>query len=224
MVLRVAVGTSRGNNSHPEKVVCALNGEKCYLTRAQEAILLTLARKRMHSRQSVPHRTQVSINQMTVILRDTMPPIIEVAQLGYAAVAVYSLLYQSAYQDQRYDLRKCVKRKDLKHCGGTTNWSHKAIAETLGMGKAKVITSINLLLDNCFIQHEGFIPSSKGSHHRIYRVVHPDMIETVRAVIPMLPELPSQTAKSNSKSKNKDHFFSANDISWDPYSLDILEQ
>jgi hypothetical protein len=96
-------------------------------------------KKQLPIRQSVPHRTQVSINQLTVILRDTAPPIIEVAKLGYAAVAVYSLLYQSAYQDQRYDVRKCVRRKDLRHCGGTTSWSHKAIADTLGMGKAKVI-------------------------------------------------------------------------------------
>ena len=43
---------------------------------------------------------------MTVILKDTVPPIFEVAELGYAAVAVYSLLYQSAYQDQRYDQRQ----------------------------------------------------------------------------------------------------------------------
>ena len=42
---------------------------------------------------------------MTVILKDTVPPIFDVAELGYAAVAVYSLLYQSAYQDQRYDQR-----------------------------------------------------------------------------------------------------------------------
>ena len=38
---------------------------------------------------------------MTVILKDTVPPIIEVAKLGYAVVAVYSLLWQSAYQDRR---------------------------------------------------------------------------------------------------------------------------
>ena len=52
---------------------------------------------------------------MTVILKDTVPPILEVAELGYAAVAVYSLLYQSAYQDQRYDQRKCFLRMD---CAG----------------------------------------------------------------------------------------------------------
>ena len=145
--------------------------------------------------QSVSNRTQVSIYQLSVILKDTVPPIIEVAKLGYAAVAIYSLLYQSAYQDQRYDLRRCVRRCDLRHCGGTTNWSHKAIADTLGMGKAKVISSIDLLLDNGFIQHEGFMQSSKGSRHRIYRVVHPDMLEAVRAAMQLLPDLPSMVKR-----------------------------
>ena len=103
---------------------------------------------------------------MTVILKDTVPPIIEVAKLGYAVVAVYSLLWQSAYQDRRYDKRKFIRRKDRKDCGGTTNWSHKAIADTLKMGKQKVLTSIDLLLDNGFIQHEGFEQSTKGSKHQ----------------------------------------------------------
>ena len=49
---------------------------------------------------SVLYRTQDNII-MTVILKDTVPPIFDVAELGYAAVAVYSLLYQSAYQAQR---------------------------------------------------------------------------------------------------------------------------
>ena len=80
---------------------------------------------------------------MTVILKDTVPPIIEVAEFGYAVVAVYSLLCQSAYQDQRYDKRHCIKRRD---CGGTTNWSHKGIANKLHMGKQKVIECIDLLL------------------------------------------------------------------------------
>ena len=139
---------------------------------------------------------------MTVILRDTVPPIIEVAKLGYATVAVYSLLWQSAYQDRRYDKRKCIRRKDRNHAGGTTSWSHKAIADTLKMGKQKVLTSIDLLLDNGFIQHEGFEQSTKGSKHRTYRVVHPLMIDTVRAVIPILPRSPSQTAKLMSNYKS----------------------
>ena len=75
---------------------------------------------------------------MAVILKDTVPPIFDVAELGYAAVAVYSLLYQSAYQDQRYDQRHCVRRMD---CGGTTHWTHKGLADKLGMGKKKKLSS-----------------------------------------------------------------------------------
>ena len=144
---------------------------------------------------SVPCRTQDNII-MTVILKDTVPPILDVAELGYAAVAVYSLLYQSAYQDQRYDHRQCVCRMD---CGGTTHWTHKGLADKLGMGKKKVIESIDALLDNGFIQFAGMLPSSRGSRQRVYRVVHPTMLDTVRAVMPMLPELPSETAKRLSR-------------------------
>ena len=131
---------------------------------------------------------------MSVILKDTVPPIIEVAEFGYAAAAVYSLLYQSTYQDQRHDKRNYVRRRD---CGGTTNWSHKGLANKLHMGKQKVIECINQLLDNGFIQHEGFMTSAKGSKHRVYRVVHPTMLETVRAVMPTLPDKPSITAERN---------------------------
>ena len=133
---------------------------------------------------------------MTVILKNTVPPILEVAELGYAAVAVYSLLYQSAYQDQRYDQRNCVLRMD---CGGTTHWTHKGIADKLGMGKKKVLESIEALLDHGFIQFAGMLKSSRGSQQRLYRVVHPAMIDTVRAVMQLLPEPPSERAKRLSK-------------------------
>ena len=139
---------------------------------------------------------------MSVILKNTMPPIIEIAKLGYATVAVYSLLYQSAYPDERYDLKKSVRWKDRRDSGGTTNWSHAAIAGTLDMGKQKVISSINLLLDNGFIQVEGFKQSTKGSKHRIYRVILPEMIDTVIAVMPILPELPSVMVKRISNQKS----------------------
>ena len=129
---------------------------------------------------------------MTVILKDIVPPIIEVSKLGYAAVAVYSLLFQSAFQDRRYGKGAYEYRRD---CGGTTTWSRKALADTLGMGKKKVLDSVDALLDDGFIQLVGLIPSSKGSMHRVYRVTHPIMLETVRAVIPMMPYKPSVAAK-----------------------------
>ena len=133
---------------------------------------------------------------MTVILKDIVPPIIEVSKLGYAAVAVYSLLFQSAFQDRRYEKGKYEYWRD---CGGTTTWSHKALADMLGMGKKKVLDSVDALLDDGFIQLVGLIPSSKGSMHRVYRVTHPIMLETVRAVIPMMPYPPSVAAKRQLK-------------------------
>ena len=145
---------------------------------------------------------------MTVILKDTVPPIVEVAEFGYAAVAVYSLLYQSSYQDQRYDKRHCIKRRD---CGGTTNWSHKGIANKLHMGKQKVIECIDLLLDNGFIQLEGFMPSTKGSKHRIYRVVHPTMLTVVRDVMPILPCLPSENAKKQTTYQQRPSYHQGGD-------------
>ena len=62
------------------------------------------------------------------------------------------------------------------------------------MGKSKVIKTIDLLLDNGFLRVAGFTKSSKGSKYRIYRVVHPEMINTIRAELPMLPALPSVMA------------------------------
>ena len=90
-------------------------------------------------------------------------------------------------------------------CGGTIHWTHKGIADKLGMGKKKVIESIDALLDNGFIQFAGMLPSSRGSKYRLYRVVHPTRIDTVRAVMPLLPELPSKTAKCLSN-PTKRHF------------------
>ena len=146
---------------------------------------------------------------MSVIPKDTVPPIIEVAKFGYAAVAVYSLLYQSAYQDQRYDKSHCIKRRD---CGGTTNWSHKGIADNLHMGKQKVIECIDLLLDNGFIQLEGFMPSAKGSKHRIYRVAHPTMLAIVRDVMPILPCLPSENAKKQTTYQQRPSYHQGADL------------
>ena len=63
------------------------------------------------------------------------------------------------------------------------------------MGKAKVIAAIDLLLDNGFIQAEGLMPSSKGSKYRIYRVVHPDMIDAVRHAMSFFSATASDRAK-----------------------------
>jgi DNA-binding transcriptional MocR family regulator len=117
---------------------------------------------------------------MAVILKDIEPPIMEVAKLGYAAVAVYSLLFQSAHRDRCYAQIAPNYRADT---GGTTNWSHKAIADTLSMGKAKVIQATDALLDAGFIQVVARERSSTGSKHRVYRVTHPEHLEAQRLVL-----------------------------------------
>ena len=122
---------------------------------------------------------------MTVILKDVAPPIIDVAKLGYAAVAVYSLLFQSAHRDRCYAQIAPGCRADT---GGTTNWSHKAIADTLSMGKAKVIQATDALLDNGFIQVIARERSATGSKHRVYRVTHPDQLDAQRHALSLFDE------------------------------------
>lgn len=122
---------------------------------------------------------------MAVILKDVEPPIMEVAKLGYAAVAVYSLLFQSAHRDRCYAQIAPGYRADT---GGTTNWSHKAIADTLKMGKAKVIQATDALLDAGFIQVIARIRSATGSKHRVYRVTHPEHLDAQRLALSLFDE------------------------------------
>ena len=122
---------------------------------------------------------------MTAILKDVAPPIMEVARFGYAAVAVYSLLFESAHQDRCYAQIAPGYRADT---GGTTHWSHKAIADTLSMGKAKVIRATDTLLDNGFIQVIARERSATGSKHRVYRVTHPDQLDAQRRALSLFDE------------------------------------
>jgi DNA-binding transcriptional MocR family regulator len=124
---------------------------------------------------------------MSVLLTDVTPPIKEVATLGQAAVAVYSLLFQSAHQDRRYS----VEGNERRDCGGTTHWSHKAIADTLSMSKNTVRAATDKLMDNGFIGVIGYERSTTGSNHRIYRVFHPNEIEAQRHVISLFKDPPS---------------------------------
>lgn len=122
---------------------------------------------------------------MAVILKDVEPPILEVAKLGYAAVAVYALLFQSAHRERNYVVNESDVKRDT---GGTTYWSHKAIADCLSMGKAKVIKATDALLDNGFIQVIARVRSATGSKHRVYRVTHPEHLRTQRQVLSLFDE------------------------------------
>ena len=140
---------------------------------------------------------------MAVILKDIEPPISEVAELGYAAVAVYSLLFQSAHKDRCYAQVNPGFRQDT---GGTTNWTHKGIADKLGMGKATVIKATDALLDSGFIQVIARERSATGSNHRVYRVTHPAHLEAQRQALSMFSEASSARNRKideNARGKRK---------------------
>ena len=131
----------------------------------------------------------------TVILDDSVTPAREIAQFGATAVAIYCLMYESAFKDKRFDKRKNLPWRLRRDAGGLCRWSHKAMSETLSIGKKTLLDKIDLLLDAGYIQVEGMEMGSKVSHQRIYRVTHPNALEARRAAIELLPEKPSITAK-----------------------------
>jgi hypothetical protein len=92
-------------------------------------------------------------------------------------------MWEAAWHDQRGD------------CGGTTQLSHKAIADLCHLGKATVLKAVDLLLDDGLIQFLHMVPTKQGSWKRRYRVTHPDHVEAQREILDLY-ELPaSERAK-----------------------------
>lgn len=120
---------------------------------------------------------------MAVILDGSQPCLLEAAQLGPYAAQVYCLLWTSAYKDKRYDPNKQQPWSERRDCGGTTHWSHKAISDTLKINKKTLAKAVDLLLSDGLLQIQGYMPSSTGSPHRIYRVTHPTELDSVRHAI-----------------------------------------
>ena len=131
----------------------------------------------------------------TIILDDPVPPVRKVAEYGATAVAIYCLMYESAFMDKRFDKNRHLPWEQRRDCGGLCRWSHKAMSDTLGIGKKTLIDKIDQLLDAGYLQVAGFEMGSRISHQRIYRVTHPNVLSTRKWVIEMLPEKPSITAK-----------------------------
>jgi hypothetical protein len=78
-------------------------------------------------------------------------------------------MWEAAWHDQRGS------------CGGTTELSHKAIADLCHLGKATVLKAIDLLLDSGLIQFLHMVPcQGGGSWKRRYRVTHPEQLEAQR--------------------------------------------
>ena len=69
------------------------------------------------------------------------------------------------------------------------------MSDTLSIGKKTLIDKIDQLLDAGYLQVAGFEMGSRISHQRIYRVTHPNVLNTRKWVIEMMPEKPSVTAK-----------------------------
>ena len=135
----------------------------------------------------------------TIILDDPVPPVREVAQYGATAVAIYCLMYESAFKDKRFDKKRHMPWEQRRDFGGLCRWSHKAMSDTLGIGKKTLIDKIDQLLDSGYLQIAGMEMGSRISHQRIYRVTHPNVLSSRKCVIEMLPEKPSITAKKMAK-------------------------
>ena len=126
-------------------------------------------------------------------LRGTKPLIEEALKVGPRALLVYVWLWDSAEKHHESDT------------GGTTTWSHKALADKLRMSNTTVIASINGLLDAGLIQREGLVPpqGGKGSWKNRYRVTHPQMLEAQRQAISVMGP-PSERPKPPKKEKPND--------------------
>jgi hypothetical protein len=155
-----------------------------------------------------------------IILDESFTPAREVAQFGITAVAIYCLMYESAFMDKRFDKRRNLPWRLRQDLGGLCRWSHKAMSETLSIGKKTLLDKIDLLLDAGYIQVEGMEMGSKVSYQRIYRVTHPNALEARRAAIELMPEKPSITAKKKAKYFNEKHHKDIHDPETSEYSND----
>ena len=109
---------------------------------------------------------------MAVKLAGSCPRMQEAFQLGRECGAVYAVMWEAAWHDDRGQF------------GGTTQISHKALADICGMSSKTVIKAVDLLMDDGLISCEGMTHSwGGGSQKRIYRVTHPDQLEARRAAI-----------------------------------------
>ena len=115
---------------------------------------------------------------MAILLKGTCPLMREALALGRECGLVYGVMWEAAFHD------------DDGECGGTTELSHKAIADLCHLGKATVIRAVDRLLDDGLIQFLHMVPSTSGSWKRRYRVTHPSQLEWQRQVID-LHEVPA---------------------------------
>ena len=80
---------------------------------------------------------------MAVKLAGSCPRMQEAFALGRECGAVYAVLWEAAWHDDRGSF------------GGTTQMSHKALSEICGMSSKTVIKAVDLLMDDGLISCEG---------------------------------------------------------------------
>ena len=135
---------------------------------------------------SIPDRTQVYILVMAVILKEVELTIIQVSRIGRAAVEVYSQSFQCAHRDRSYAQNTPGVRADTV---GTSRWSHKAITNSLSMGKVKVVRQPI----NCQIMHLSKQSAVKGPPQaasiRDYRATHQSQMKARRHALSFLMSL-----------------------------------
>ncbi len=120
---------------------------------------------------------------MAVLLAGSCPMMREALRLGKECGAVYGVMWEAAFYDERGD------------CGGTTSLSHKALADLCHMSRTTVIKAVDRLLDDGLIQFLHLVPTPQGTWKRRYRVTHPEQLEVQREVLALFGEPASERAK-----------------------------
>lgn len=120
---------------------------------------------------------------MAVLLAGSCPMMREALRLGKECGAVYGVMWEAAFYDERGD------------CGGTTSLSHKALADLCHMSRTTVIRAVDRLLDDGLIQFLHLVPTPQGTWKRRYRVTHPEQLEVQREVLSLFGEPASERAK-----------------------------
>jgi hypothetical protein len=116
---------------------------------------------------------------MTVLLNSVDPPYLDVAKLGAKVLGVYTILFEAAKRDIRGD------------CGGTTSWSTSGLASRLSMSRNTAQKALDVLLDNGWISVIGTASSGVGKPHRVYRILHPSLVEAQQYAIDVIGTPPS---------------------------------
>ena len=120
---------------------------------------------------------------MAVLLAGSCPMMREAMRLGKECGAVYGVLWEAAFHDERGD------------CGGTTSLSHKALADLCHMSRTTVIRAVDRLLDDGLIQFLHLVPTPQGTWKRRYRVTHPEHLDDQRVALRVFDVPPSERAK-----------------------------